>query len=71
MRNSVKARLDISIQHPPVTMSAEQLYLGDRVVGPPVRPEPIGDRLKVGLEDGFQHQLQRGLNHPISDGRNS
>jgi hypothetical protein len=52
-------------------VGAELMNLGDRVVGPPVRPEPVRDRLKVGLEDRFQHQLQRGLDHPISDGRNT
>jgi hypothetical protein len=49
-------------------MGAERVYLGDRVMGPPVRPETVGDRLKIGLEDGFQHQLQRGLDHPIRNG---
>ena len=43
--------------------------LGYRVLGPPLGPEPVGDRHEVGLEDRFQHQLQRRLNHPIRDGR--
>jgi hypothetical protein len=37
----------------------------------PLGPKPVGDRLEVGLEDRFQHQLQRGLNDPIGDRRNS
>ena len=32
--------------------------LGDRVVGAPPRPEPVGDRQEVGLEDRFQHHPQ-------------
>lgn len=68
MRNSVKARLDVSVQHPPVTVCAEQLDLSDRVVSPPLRPEPVGDRHEVGLKDRFQHQLQRSLDYPVSDG---
>ena len=68
VRDSVKARLDVSVQHPPVTVGAELVDLGDRVVGPPLRPEPIRDRHEVGLEDRFQHQLQRRLDYPVGDG---
>ena len=71
VRDLVKARLDIGVQHPTVTVGAELMNLGDRIVSPPVRPEPIGNRLEVGFEDGFQHQLQRSLDYPISDGRNT
>lgn len=56
--DGVKARLDIRIQHPAVTLGAEQVDLGDRVVCAPLGPEPVGDRLEVGLEDRFQHQFQ-------------
>src|SRR5215213_3638821 len=42
--------------------------LRDRVVRPPPGPEPVGDRHKVGLEDRFQHQFQRRLDHPVGDG---
>ena len=71
VRNSVEACLDIGVQHPSVTVGTQMLNLGDRVVGPPVRPKPVGDRLEVGLEDGFQYQLQRGLDHPVGDGRDT
>jgi hypothetical protein len=43
------------------------LDLGDGVVRSPLGPEPVGDRLEVGLEDGFQHKLQRRLNDPVRD----
>ncbi len=52
-------------------MGAEQVNLGDRVVGPPPRPESVGDRQEVGLKDGFQHQLQRRLDHPVSNRGNA
>jgi hypothetical protein len=30
-------------------------------------PEPVRNRQEVGLEDRFQHQLQRGLDHQVRD----
>jgi hypothetical protein len=45
--------------------------LGDRVVGAPLGPEPVGDRLEAGLEDRFQHQLERRLDDPVRDRRNT
>jgi hypothetical protein len=64
----VEARLDIGVQHPAIAVGAELVNLSDRIVCAPLRPEPVGDRLKVGLEDRFQHQLQRSLDYPVSDG---
>jgi site-specific DNA recombinase len=64
----VKGRLDIRVQHPAVTAGAEVMDLGDRVVRPPHRPEPVGDGLEVRLEDRLQHQLQRSLDHLVSHG---
>jgi hypothetical protein len=43
------------------------MHLGDRVLRPASRPEPIGARLKVDLEDRLQHQLHRRLHDPIAD----
>lgn len=63
----VEARRDVRIQHPPVTVGAHMLDLGNRVLGPSPRPEPIRDRQKVGLEDGLQHQFERGLDDPVGD----
>lgn len=68
--DGVKARLDVRVQHPPVTGGAEPVYLSDRVVCSPHRPEPVGDRHEVGLEDRFQHQLQRRLDNPVRNRRN-
>ena len=47
---------------------AELVNLSDRVVRPPHRPEPVGDGLEVRLEDGFQHEFQRGLDHLVGHG---
>ena len=44
VRDGVKARLNIGVEHPPVARGAVTLNLGDRVVRPPHRPEPVGDR---------------------------
>jgi len=68
VREVVEGRLDVRVQYPPVSVGAELVYLGDRVVCPPHRPEPVGDRLEVGLEDGLQHELQRGLDHLVGHG---
>ena len=70
MVDGVKARLDICVQHPAITLGAEQVNLGDRVVCAPLGPEPIGDRHEVGLEDRFQHQFQRRLDNPVGHRRN-
>jgi len=64
----VEARLDIRIEHPAITLGAVLVDLGDRVLGSPHRPKPIGDRHEVDLEDRFQHQLQRSLDDPIGHG---
>ncbi len=63
----VEARRDVRVQHPPVTAGAVEVDLGNRVLGPPLGPEPVRDRLEVGLEDRLQHQLQCGLDHPVGD----
>jgi len=45
--------------------------LGNGVLRAPVGPEAVGDRLKVGLEDRFQDQFQRGLHDPVGHGRDA
>jgi hypothetical protein len=45
------------------------MNLGDRVLGPASGPEPVRARLKVGLEDRLQHQLEGGLHDPVADRR--
>ena len=67
--DGVKARLDVSVEHPPVALGAVTLDLSDRVVCAPPRPEPVGDGQKVRLEDRFQHELERRLDNPVRDRR--
>lgn len=67
----VEGRLDVGIEHPPVSGGAEVVDLGDGIMRPPPGPKPIGDRQEVGLQDGLQYQLQRSLDHPISDHGNA
>src|SRR5215212_9601580 len=43
----------------------------DRVLGAPVRAEPVRARLETGLEEGFEHQLQGCLHDPVSHGRDA
>ncbi len=69
VRAVVEGRLDVRIKHPLVTPGAVEVDLSDRVLGSPLRPEPVRARLEVRLEDGFQHQLQRGLDDPVRDAR--
>ena len=71
MLDRVETRFDVGVQHPAITLGAETLNLRDRVVRPPHRPKPIRDRREVGLENGFQHQLERRLNDPVGDGGNT
>jgi hypothetical protein len=63
----VETRLDVSVEDPAISLGPEPLDVGDRVVRPPLGPKPVGDRLKVGLEDRFQHKLQRRLDRPVAD----
>src|SRR6516165_9824942 len=42
----------------------------NRSVGCLLRPVAIGPRLEIGLEDRFQDQLQRSLDHPVANARN-
>jgi hypothetical protein len=71
MVDGVEACLDIRIEHPAVAEGAEVVNLGDGIVRAPLGPEPVGDRLEVGLEDRFQNQLECRLHDPIGHGRNT
>ena len=68
MRDVVEARLDIALQHPLVRVARQVMRLGDRVVRAPARAEPVRARLEVRLENGFEHQLQRRLDHSVCHG---
>jgi hypothetical protein len=68
VREVVEGRLDVRVQHPPVAVGTKLVDLGDRVVRSPPGPEPVGDRLEVRLEDGLEHELQRGLDDLVRQG---
>jgi hypothetical protein len=69
----VEARRDIRLEHPLVVASrcAEEVDLGDGVLGSPPRAEAVGARLEIRLEDRLQHQLQGGLHHPVRGRRDA
>jgi hypothetical protein len=70
MVDLVEAGRDIALQHPLIAMwgAGERADLGDRVVCPALRAEPVGARQEVGFEYRLQDQLQRCLHNPISHG---
>src|SRR5215469_13441461 len=70
VREVVEGRLDVRIQYPAVAVGAELVDLGDRVVCSAPGAEPVGDRLEVRLEDGLEHELQRGLDDLVRQGGN-
>ena len=67
MPDFVETGPDVGLQDPViVTGPGRQVVdLGDRVVRAAVRAEPVRARLEVRLEDGFEHQLEGGLDHPV------
>jgi site-specific DNA recombinase len=71
VRDLVEARLDVSLDDPLVLAWTRRqvVHLGDRIMCPTLRTEPVGARVEVRLEDRLQHQLQRGLDHPVGHGR--
>ena len=69
MPDFVEACPDVGLQHPLIPVGGVELDLGDRVVRAAVRAEPVRARLEVRLEDGFEHQLEGGLDHPVGHGR--
>ena len=71
VRDGVEARLDIGVEHPEIALGAETLDLGDRILSAPLGSEPVGDRQEVGLEDGFEHQFQCGLDGSVRHGGNA
>ena len=56
----VEAGLDVTFHDPLVTAWSrrEVAHLGDRVMGPALRAEPVGTREEIRLENRLQHQFQ-------------
>jgi hypothetical protein len=45
--------------------------LGDRVMGTPVRAEPVRARQEIRLEDRLEYRLDSGLDDPVRDSGNT
>ena len=67
--DAVETRLDVRLDDPLIRAAGEVVDLGDRVLRSASRPKPVGARLKVDLEDRFQHGLQSGLHDTIRNRR--
>ena len=69
MRDLVEARRDVALHDPLIAswIRGQVPHLGDRVMSPTPRTEPIGTWEEVRLEDRLQHQFQRRLDHPVGD----
>ena len=67
--DAIEARLYVALHHPLVRAEGEVLNLGDRDLRSASRSKPVGARLKVGLEDRLQHQLEGGLHDAVADRR--
>ncbi len=65
MRDFVEAGRDVPFEHPLIRVGAQEMDLGDGVLGPSAGAEAVGARLEVRLEDGFEDQLERGLHDPV------
>jgi len=48
-----------------------QVDVRDGVACPSVGAEPVRGGLEARLEDGFEHQLERRLHHPVPHGRDA
>jgi hypothetical protein len=70
MPDFVETGPDVGLQDPVIVTGpgSQVVDLGDCVVRAAVRAEPVRARLEVRLEDGFEHQLEGGLDHPVGHG---
>src|ERR1022692_3064553 len=69
MPDFVEARPDVGLQYHRVAVTGVVVDLGYRVLRAAAWPEPVRARLEACLEDGFQDQLERRLDHPVGQGR--
>src|SRR5262245_25839752 len=62
---------EIAPHHVRISGLAVTMHPAYRVERTAVGPIAVGFGVKVGLEDGFQHQPGGRLHHPITNGRNA
>ena len=65
----VKARGDVTLEHPLVGEAPEVIDLLDRVLGSAHRAKAVTARPKVRLEDRLEDQLEAGLHDTVTRGR--
>src|ERR1019366_2740478 len=68
MRNFVEARFDVALYDPLIGAGRKEVNLGDGVLGPALRAEPVAARVKIRLENRLEHRLEGGLDHSIPHG---
>ncbi len=67
----VEACRDVRVQDPLIGVGSQHVDLGDRVLGPTLRAEPVRARVEIRLEDRLEDQFERGLHHPVRGGRDT
>ena len=67
--NVIEVGLQIHVQHPGFVLHNGLSYSVNRLMSGPLRAIAIGPLLEVRLEDGFQDQLERPLDHTVPDGQ--
>ncbi len=68
MVDLVEAGRDVTLQHPLISAGGQKVDLGDRVLSAASGAEAVRARPEVRLKDRLQHQLERGLHHPVPYG---
>jgi len=71
MENAVEVAIDVRIHDPYVSRLKKPVYLPQGVLASASRSKPIASGLEYPLENGFDHQTQRCLNHSVSYARNT
>src|SRR5437899_3239153 len=71
MVNAAKVVFDVDVHHVVVASVGRHANGLQRLRGAPFRPESIGHRQKVGLENWLNDELGRHLNHPVPYRRNA
>src|SRR5438093_843531 len=71
MVDTPKVVFDVDVHHVVVASVGRHANGLQRLRGAPFRPESIGHRQKVGLENWLNDELGRLLNHPVSYRRNA
>src|SRR5262249_32604334 len=66
----IQARFQIRVDDLSRTPRDMRLYLADGFAGTPLRTKPVRAIAEVRFQDGFHHQLDRGLYDAVANRRN-